>query len=311
MNYVTETPNAQFINQQFFNKLDQGMVKEAGAALGAFVRQRLREDGFTRKILPFQSITGAELDRQITEEPTIICEKEPDSEAATLNLLGKPEMRYWGQSRYPVTFSKIASKDFRKSKFELMTSRTDFRTILQENSVKDIQIAEDNGFVTNLNLAAAQNSSYSNIYSLSGGFTIANFMAGVNRLIERRLPVGCILMSQTLYNTLLAQPSTQIGSTAASSLFMGQQQLDSPFGFKIITTNKSIPASGGLGTPDQILPVNQMIVFAPPQFLGQAYSLQEPTVYLKAERDIIEFAVEEAVGIGIGNTQAFTIVNFN
>ena len=65
------------MNQSFLEKIDQGMTKEAGVAMSAFVRQKLREDGFTRKILPFQSITAAELDRQLTEEPTVICERNP------------------------------------------------------------------------------------------------------------------------------------------------------------------------------------------------------------------------------------------
>jgi hypothetical protein len=53
-----------------------------------------------------------------------------------------------------------------------------------------------------------------------------------------------------------------------------------------------------------------MIVFAPPQFLGQAYSLQDATVFLKAELDMIEFTAYESVGIGMGNTQGFVIIDF-
>lgn len=49
MNIPTETVNIQFLNQSFIDKIDQGMVKEAGAAMSAFVRQKLRETGFTRR----------------------------------------------------------------------------------------------------------------------------------------------------------------------------------------------------------------------------------------------------------------------
>jgi hypothetical protein len=47
MSYNTETINAQFINQAFMSKLDAGLEKEAGVAMSAFVRQKLREEGFT------------------------------------------------------------------------------------------------------------------------------------------------------------------------------------------------------------------------------------------------------------------------
>jgi len=296
MSYNTETPNVQFLNASFMDKIEQGMTKEAGIAMSAFVRQKLREDGFTRKILPFQPITAAELDRQLTEEPTVICEKEPDSVAATLPFLGRAPIRYWTTPRYPVTFQKLSSDDFRKSKYELMTYRTDIRTILQENSIKDMQAQEDVGFYNNILSVATANS---NVFTIAGGFSKTNLLAGVKKLLEKKLPVGCILMSQSLYNDMLAFPSTDIGSPAASALYMGESSLSSPFGYKIITTNKT-----------EILPTNQMVVFAPPQFLGQAYALQDATVFLKSEKDMIEFVAYEAIGVGLGNVNGAVVVNF-
>lgn len=300
MSYNTESVNVQFLNQSFLDKIDQGMTKEASVAMSAFVRQKLREDGFTRKILPFQSITAAELDRQLTEEPTVICEKEPDSTAATLPFLSRSGMRYWTTPRYPVTFQKIASENFNKSKFELATYRTDIRTVLQENSVKDIQEQEDLGFYNNI---VAMATAQSNVYT-PGALSKATFLTGVKKLIEKRLPVGCILMSQSLYNDMLAFPSTEIGSPAASSLYMGENSLQSPFGYKIITTNKSTASNGGF------FPTNRMIVFTSPQFLGQAYSLQDATVFLKVEADNIQFHSYEAIGVGIGNVQGAVVVDF-
>lgn len=294
--YNTETVNVQFMNQSFLDKVDQGMTKEAGVAMSAFVRQKLREDGFTRKILPPTAITAAELDRQLTEEPTVIVEKEPDSIAANMPFLGRSEIRYFKGSRYPVTFQKITSADFRKSKFELATYRTDIRNVLQENSVKDIQAQEDTNFYQNILSVATANS---NVYNLSGGFTKANLMAGVKKLIERKLPVGCILMTQSMYSDLLAFPSTEVGSPAASELFRGQAQLDNFFGYKIITTNKN-----------DILPTNQAIVFAPSEYLGQFYTLQDATLFLKVEADILQFSTYEAVGVGLGNVNGAAVINF-
>lgn len=296
--YNTETTNVQFMNQSFLDKIDQGLTKEAGLAMSAFVRQRLREDGFARKVLPPVPVTAAELDRQLTEEPTVICEKEPDSVASTMSFLGRSNIRYWTTPRYAVTFEKIASADFRKSKFELATYRTDIRTVLQDNSVKDMQEQEDLGFYNNIVANAALNSN-ANTYTISGGFTKSNYLAGVKKLIQNRLPVGCVLMTQSMYNDMLAFPATDVGSDAASELFMGRGSLTSPFGYKIITTNKL-----------NILPVNQMIVFAPPEYMGQFYTLQDATVFLKVEQDMIEFTSYEALGIGIGNVNSAVVINF-
>jgi hypothetical protein len=296
MTYSTETINTQFINQSFIEKIEQGLTKEAGVAMSAFVRQKLREDGFTRKILNPIMITASELDRGLTEEPQVIVEKEPDSVAANMPFLGRPDIRYFTGSRYAVTFSKIASAEFKKSKFELATYRTDIRTVLQENSVKDLQKQEDSNFYSNVLTVATANS---NVVSVAGGFTVQTLMNGVKNLIAKQLPVGCVLMTQEMYADLLKQPATQVGSPAASELLRGQSTLDNFFGFRIITTIKN-----------DILPNNQAIVFAPPQYLGQFYLLQDAMVFLKTEADIITFQTYESVGSGLGNVNAAIVLQF-
>lgn len=294
--YNVETVNVQFLNQSFLDKIDQGLTKEAGIAMSAFVRQKLREDGFTRKVLNPIGVTAADLDRQVTEEPTIIVEKEPDSVAANLPFLGRPDIRYWTTPRYPVTFQKISSDLFSKSKFELATYRTDIRTVLQENSVKDMQKQEDENFYNNvIAVATAQ----SNMYTTTGGFTKANLLTGVKKMNDLQLPVGCILMTQSMYADLLSLPSTDVGSPAASSLFMGQASLDTFFGYKVIVTNKA-----------DILPTNRALFFAPPEYLGQFYALADATVFLKVESDMVSFQSYESIGVGLGNVNGVIAVDF-
>ncbi len=296
MNYNTETTQVQFINQAFVDKLNRGMTKEAELAMTTFVRQKLREMGFARKILGFNPITPAELDRQTTEEPTVIVEKEPDSVAASMGFTGRGAIRYFKAARYPVTFEKIESEDFRKSKFELSTYRTDIPTILQENSVRDLQTQEDTGLYQNV-LSIANTTG--NVYNLTGGLTSQNLLTGVSYLVKNQLPVGKVLMTQSAYLTLIGQPATNIGSIAASELFKGQTGISTPYGFEIITTIKN-----------DVLPDNQFIVFAQPNYLGQFYALQDATIFLKAEKDMVEFSVYESVGIGIGNVKAAVVCNF-
>jgi hypothetical protein len=301
--YNTETINVQFLNQSFLDKIDQGMTKEAGAAMSAFVRQKLREDGFTRKILTPVQITASELDRQLTEEPTVIVEKEPDSVAANMPFLGRGQIRYFKGVRYPVTFQKIESDTFTKSKFELATYRTDIRTILQENSVKDLQEQEDKNFFANIFKIATDNS---NISTIAGGFTPVTLMTAVKKLLAKKLPVGAILMSQAMYADLISQPATMIGSEVAGGLYTGARSLDNFFGYKIITTNKvEILGQGNVGTGER-----RAVILAPQEYLGQFYSLQDATVFLKTEADQISFKTYEAIGSGIGNVNGIYIADF-
>ena len=298
MDYNTETVNAQILNQAFINKLDNGMVKEAEVAASSFVRQKLREDGFARKIFQPRLIAATDLHRQTTEEPTIIVEKEPESIAASIPFHGRATPRYFASKRYPVTFSQITSDEFKKNKFELMTAGVDIPTILQENSVKDMQTQEDVGLYSSLlNVAGAAG----NIFTLSGTTStnyVQQFVAGIQQLLAKQLPLGNILMTQSMYYNLLKQPATQIGSALASDLVRGSTGLDGLFGNKIITTIKN-----------DIIPDNQFIVFTAPQYLGQMYLQQDATVFLKTEGPNLSFYAYESIGIGIGNVNGFVVCN--
>lgn len=292
MDYTTETVNSQFLNQSFLDKIEGGLEKEAGAAMSAFVRQKLREEGFTRKILQPQLITAAELDRGLDDEPQVIVEKEVDSVAANMAFTGRPSIRYFNGQRYPVTFYKISSEKFAKSKFELATYRTDIRSILQENSVKDLQEQEDKNFYDSINTIITDNT---NNIDASGTAPSATYnllnalMRGARKLLGYKLPLGKILMTQEMYAALMEVPATQIGDSRASDIHSGGD-IESFFGWEIVTTIKN-----------DILPKNKAVFFTKPQYLGQFYMLQDAVVYLKTEADMVEFETYEAVGAGIGN----------
>lgn len=304
MSYNVETMNVQFLNQAFIDKIDQGLEKEAGAAMSAFVRQKLREDGFTRKIMQPQTITASDLDRGLDDQPRVIVEKEPDSVAASMSLSGKTEVRYFRGSRYEVPFYKISSQRFKKSKFELATYKTDIRQILQDNSVKDIQKQEDENFIAGLK--AIQTESRGEAFVKPTGDRVTDkLMNLVKVLVTDEQKPSKILMSHQLYLTMLREPATQLGDAVASEHFKSGS-MEGFYGFDIVTSNKaSILSSDGVKKGDLVA------VFAPEAYLGQFYSLQEPTVFLKNEADMLEFQVYESVGIGLGNIQGFRLAKFD
>lgn len=306
--YLTETTNAQFINAQFIDKLNQGMEKEAGAAMSAFVRQKLREEGFARKILTPQSVTSAELDRGLDDQPRVIVEKEPDSVAASLALSANGEIRYFKGERYEVPFYKVESDTFKKSKYELATYRTDIRQVLQDNTVKDLQREEDvnfwNGITT---IAAGANNvvDYSAAANAGTGttFGVRSLMDLVELIVDNFQKPGKILLPYKLYLKLISRKATIIGDIATSDLFRGGDQTNF-YGFEIVTTNKSdILQNETKG--------DMAAVFAPEQYLGQFYSLQDPTVFLKTEKDMVEFTTYESIGIGIGNTDGMAVAQYD
>lgn len=302
-NYAMETASVKFLNQAFLDKIDGGMEKEASAAMTAFVRQKLREDGFTRKILTPQLLTSSDLDRGLDDQPRKIVEKEPDSVAADLPLSGRAELRYFRTDRYEVTFSKISSRTFQKSKYELATYATDIRQVLQDNSVKDLQFTEDSNFIAGLKTIAA--AEHGGIVDANAGFGIKSLMEMVNELVKVKQKPAKILMPWNLYLKLYSRPSSVVGSITANEHFNGQDMRQA-FGFEIIPTNKL-----DLMSSDGTIQGDMIAIFAPESYLGQFYSLQEPTVFLKTEQDMIEFTTYESVGVGIGNTNGFRLAKFD
>lgn len=266
-------------------------------------------------------VTASDLDRGLDDQPRVIIEKEPDSIAATLPLSGKDEIRYFKGSRYEVGFYKIESKEFVKSKFELATYKTDIRHILQENSVKDLQKEEDSnlikGLATVMKSRAADfaedisTSGFLSSTTLDGATVVDKLMQLIQFLVDDFQKPGKLLISHQLYLAVLREPATQLGDTFATDAFK-TGAIDGFYGFEFITSNKSDLLSSdfitnGVPSTDRATKGDIAIAFAPEQYLGQFYSLQEPTVFLKSEADMISFKTYEAIGIGLGNTKAFII----
>ena len=268
-------------------------------------------------------VTASDLDRGLDDQPRVIIEKEPDSIAATLPLSGKDEVRYFKGSRYEVGFYKIESKEFVKSKFELATYKTDIRHILQENSVKDLQKEEDSNLLTGLGTIMKTRTAdfstetglgtngYLTSTSLDGVTVVDKLMQLIQFMVDDFQKPGKLLISHQLYLSVLREPATQLGDQFASEAFKNGA-IDSFYGFEFVTSNKSDLLSSdfirtGVPGTDRATKGDIAIAFAPEAYLGQFYSLQEPTVFLKSEADMISFKTYEAIGIGIGNTKAFII----
>lgn len=265
-------------------------------------------------------VTASDLDRGLDDQPRVIIEKEPDSIAATLPLSGKEEIRYFKGSRYEVGFYKIESKEFVKSKFELATYKTDIRHILQENSVKDLQKEEDSNLITGLgqifrtrttDFAENPTNGFLTATSLDGVTVVDKLMQLIQFMVDDFQKPGKLLISHQLYLAVLREPATQLGDKFASEAFQNGA-MDKFYGFEFITSNKSDLLSSEFltsGTPGTTRATKGdiAIAFAPETYLGQFYSLQEPTVFLKSEADMISFKTYESIGIGIGNTKAFVI----
>jgi hypothetical protein len=272
-----------------------GQVKEAAAEGSAFIRTKLRQESFARQVLPPRLLADDEIDRDVdTDLPKKIVEKEPNSLATWVPFKGTGPRTWFSGLRYAVYFGKVESQRFTKSKFELMTYQNDIRKILSDNSVKDMADQEDTKFLDTVDLVATGVQHF----SPAGGFTPTNFKDAFKLHIGRKQPIGKILMSKGLYYDALALTNTQVGNDVASRHYdQGIEEEEKLWGIPVVTTVKT-----------DIISDHDFYIFSPENWVGNFFLLQDATLFIKQEADIIEFWSYEAPGLGIGNSLSITRV---
>jgi hypothetical protein len=293
--YETPQVSAEIINTAFFNKLDSGMVKEAQEAAGAYIRQRLYEDGVLRRLFTPRVVTADELDPHTdSDKPSIIVEIEPDAPSATfVPYKGTGDRAYFSGKRFRVPFGKVEAERLNKSQFELMTIRMDIMTWLKENQVKQVQEQEDGLFMETVDdIITAAAGDQSTTAGVTDTFKDA-FVLGLKGLTSFKLPVGRVLMHKNTYYESTKLRADMIGFEPVARRFEEGVEMETSFmGYPVVTTIKT-----------EIVPEGVMYFFTPQDFFCKFFLLQDATLFLKKEADMIEFHTYEAPGFGVGNTR--------
>ena len=88
---------------------------------------------------------------------------------------------------------------------------------------------------------------------------------------------------------------------------MGIEAEEKLWGIPVVSTIKQDIVDGAA------IPANvrrSVYIFAPQNYLGVFFLLQDATLYIKQEADIIEFWSYAAPGIGLGNNKAMERLDF-
>lgn len=301
MSYKTETQkvSAQFVNSNFVKKIEEGRTKEAAAEGSAFIREFVRQESYAREILTPVLLSDDEIDRdENTDEPKKIVEKEPKSVATFVQFQGAGPRTWFKGNRYSVFFGKTESQHFTKSKFQLMTYQNDIRKMLSDNSVKDMADQEDAKWQETIDALIALNPAEQNI--AAGAFNSTAFKRGFQKMADRRRPIGKMTMTKSLYYEALDLVATSVGNDIASRHYdEGVENEEKLWGFPVITTIKS-----------SIHDPKKAYIYAPENYLGNFFLLQDATLYIKQEADTITFWTYAAPGIGIGNRLSVQSITF-
>lgn len=301
----TETPSVKQSNANFVRKIYQSpeLLKEAMENSTYFIRDKVRELGFARKLVEPIFVTSADLDRTVeNDQPTIILEKDMEAKAYTLPFRGQGESKYWEGDKFIITFQKLESDRFNKSKFEMMNSKTDYKTLLQKRIVEEMFLAEDETIIAAFDKIIADveaETPGTQYQEVTGGLSKTNIKILMQMMSRNRMmppkggPKPKFLMTQTLKMELVELGMLEIGDSSVGKYWNeGSVGVDNLFGIPVVDTIKN-----------DLVADDEMYIIAPQDYFGRFFILQDHTMVIKTEADMIEFWSYGSFGMGFANTK--------
>jgi hypothetical protein len=284
------------INELFLQKLDskEGMDKVATTG-SAFIRQKIREVSFARKIINPEYVTQADCQRSVNHDGLVkIVDIEPDSNATIVNFRGEADTTYIAGERYEIPFFAVASDDFQKTEEELLAYEMPLTDVIEKNSIKDIQKQEDSAWINKFDAAIAldsANQSQSVSLDSDGSIKKSSFVTLFDMLDGNQLKTDVILMNSKTFNKLLLYNATSVGDAIGSEITINGFTYSTLFGRKLIVTNKTD------------LVGDAIYGFAAQEYFGKFFILNDLKFWVDKKRNIITWGCYETIGGGIGNTK--------
>jgi hypothetical protein len=319
---------ARVINELFTSKIATAEGKEKVAEFGgSYVRDRLREVSYTRKIIPYQQVTRADCQRSVNHDTLVkIVDIEPQSRAMAMTFRGQPTARFIRGDRAEVAFFTISSELFQKTEQELQAYEMPITKIIEENSVKDIQEIEDREFTIHIeaavqalqqeaNAGVVTSLNWTNInagsvveFSVVKGELARTAKAddATVRPIQRpdlirlfklidgnRLRAERLLMTEVDWDDILGWTVEDFGDRLQSETTVDGYKYNLLLGRAYIRTIKT-----------DILRPGNVYVFTKPDFFGKAYILNNTKFYIDKIANNIMFQAWEDIALAVINIAA-------
>jgi len=307
------------------------MYKEASEASDEYLRMRLYEDGFFRKILPMRTLTSDELTEQVdTDIPTKVVEKEPNAAAAyTVPFGTMPIGAYIKGPKFRIMFHRIMSRRHRIDIDKLGTYRMDIKKVMENILLKKIQEEEDRKFLSVVTFIVTQSSPAAgghittdpalirNANGLNANSVNSELAAAQNielgpmdrdSLAEltkalpttnRSLNPSIALVNNVTVRDVVKLSRDEIGGDLAEEMFKNGFSEQKIMGLDWAVTIKK-----------NLVLTNTIFQFTEPEFMGKNFALRDTTLSTKSEDIWIEFWAWETLGGAIGNSASVAAAHF-
>lgn len=287
--------NDQIVNDVFLDSLDtREGIEKAGEAGTSFIRLKLREAGFARRILEPEFLGVGELYRdEKLDQLYKLKDIEPDSKAMPVTLRGRSDYQYVSGKRYRINFFAIETERYEKKEEELLAYEMPITKLIEQNSVKDIQKVEDGRLIAHCDAAVAASGNLDDTLKYKVGahgtyIPKAVVVSLAKMMNDKELELEFVLMNKKDWQTIFLWED--LGSALQYEVLPNGYKYETLNGIKVITTNKS-----------DLVPAGSIYGFTGQQYFGDFFVQKDVGFYIKKEYDIISFFAKEIIGIGIGN----------
>jgi len=321
---------ARVLTELFAQRLDTNEGKEKIAEYGGnYVRDRLREVSFARKIVPPDPVTRTDCQRSTNHDTLVkIVDVEPRSRAMAMSFRGQPSANFISAPRAEIPFFTISSEKFEKVEQELLAYEMPITKVIEDNSVKDIQEIEDREFLIHIEAAVQALQAEANgvgtapalnATALQGGSPPVEFsvrkgelarasttdtsvplplqrpdVVNLYKLLDgNRLRAEMTLITEVDFDDLLQWTVEDFGDKVQSETAIDGYKYNTLLGRSYCRTIKT----------DLLRPGN-LYTFTKPEFFGKFYVLNNTKFYIDKIANLITWQSWEDIAIGIINIAA-------
>ncbi len=284
--------------ENFLASLDDPEAMEKVAQkIGGYIKKRVREDGFARRILPPEVVTPAECQVGLDHDGLIkVVRLEPEVGAMVLTWRGQMEPQYLEADRAALGFHTIASKEITKTEQELLAYGSGIEQLIEQFSIKDIHEKEDGIFMAGVGSAILKQSQATrNLAKSSTGDTIQpeDLRDLMIMLSQKKLALTTLLMSYSTFAEVNVWDSTDVGNDVKSEVTINGFKYPTLHGYRLVLSNKN-----------DLLPEGWIFGYADPEYMGEFDVLNDIKFYVEKKKNLVSWAAAEDVGMILANIES-------
>lgn len=299
------TFNASMVES--LRQAQDGVLTKTSSTATNHIRKRIRENVFMDHILTPVPVQDGDLDRfETTDLPGIIEDMEPDQPMGiAIPFNDAPSQWIMRGDKFTVYFGVVSTPIMVKNVNELRTYRMDLRQVITDNMLKDLGTLKDIRFMQAVeavvgSVGGVGLSGENQNVEINGQIRRTSYVPLVNYIQDRELNNGIWLLNRHTASEFMKWGRDEIGGDMAQDLLMK--------GLKAMSRFEIVGVPHLATIKRTIVPDDVIYQFGEQDYLGRHYVLQDTTMHVKKEIDMLEFHARTCYGVSVPGVSKFDLI---